>query len=119
MDCASCVAKVTRAVERLPGVSGVEVNLMAERLALSLAPGASTEAVEREVAALGYTATPLPGSDAARGGKPAGHAHAHGNHDDDPADAGGPWWRTGKAMLVWALGALVGGAYLLSFLLPG
>ena len=28
MDCASCVAKVTTAVERLPGVSAVEVNLV-------------------------------------------------------------------------------------------
>ncbi|MBY0332701.1 MAG: cadmium-translocating P-type ATPase, partial [Acetobacteraceae bacterium] len=117
MDCASCVAKVTRAVGRLPGVSGVEVNLMAERLALSLASGAPAEAVEREVAALGYAATPLPGADAAQGGKPAGPAHE--DHDGDPAGAGRPWWRTGKAMLVWALGALVGGAYLLSFLLPG
>jgi len=32
MDCASCVAKVRTAVERLPGILGVEVNLMAERL---------------------------------------------------------------------------------------
>ncbi len=29
MDCASCVAKVTRAVERMPGVSDVSVALMA------------------------------------------------------------------------------------------
>ena len=32
MGCASCVAKVRTAVSRLPGISGVEVNPMAERL---------------------------------------------------------------------------------------
>ena len=38
MDCAACTVKVTRAVERLPGVSEVRVALMAERLSLDLAP---------------------------------------------------------------------------------
>ena len=38
MDCASCVAKVKGAVERMPGVSEVSVALMAERLSLTLAP---------------------------------------------------------------------------------
>ena len=41
MDCAACVAKVTRAVERLPGVSDVQVNLMAERLTVALAPNSA------------------------------------------------------------------------------
>ena len=64
MDCAACVAKVTKAVERLPGITEVTVNLMAERLTATLAAGTgSPEAVERQVAALGYTARPL--SDAA------------------------------------------------------
>ena len=51
MDCASCVAKVTRAVERLPGVSGVEVNLMAERLTLQLGVDGGTgycDAMDRD-----------------------------------------------------------------------
>ena len=39
MDCASCTTKVTRAVERLPGVSDVKVALMVERLSLNLVPG--------------------------------------------------------------------------------
>jgi Cd2+/Zn2+-exporting ATPase len=154
MDCASCVAKVSRAVERLPGVSDVEVNLMAERLSLSLAPGASTpDAVTRQVEALGYKAHPLaaalPGSGHADAHGPdcgydhkhdhaapaaAGHdhaadghggragegvalGHAHADHDD-PADAEKPWYATGKARLVWILGALVGAAWGLSFFLP-
>ncbi|WP_232480638.1 heavy metal translocating P-type ATPase [Roseomonas sp. KE2513] len=63
MDCASCVAKVTKAVERLPGVSGIAVNLMAERLTATLADPAGAAAVERQVAALGYKATRLVAPD--------------------------------------------------------
>ena len=36
MDCAACTLKVTKAVECLPGVSGVKVALMSERLSLDL-----------------------------------------------------------------------------------
>ncbi len=141
MDCASCVAKVTKAIERLPGVSDVEVNLMAERLSLSLADRATAAAVEQQVAALGYTAIPQsavnPGSpadkhepgracagdhDLATAGPPSGSAasaHAgHGHDHDDPKDNGESWWRTGKAQLVWLLAGLVGSAYALSFALP-
>ena len=154
MDCASCVAKVTRAVERLPGVSEVQVNLMAERLTVALAPDATpAEGVARQVEILGYrvvpmapVATPAPAhvhgadcghhhahgaDDHGHDGKHdhAGHAHgaepgpaagpaAHGHDHDDPADAGKPWWRSGKAILVWLLGGLVVGAYALSIVLP-
>jgi Cd2+/Zn2+-exporting ATPase len=55
MDCGSCAAKVRGAVERLPGVSGVEVMPMRERLRLRLDPArTSREAVEGVVRALGY-----------------------------------------------------------------
>ncbi len=153
MDCAACVAKVTRAVERLPGVSDVQVNLMAERLTFALAPNTTQgDAIARQVEALGYTVAPMVTAAAAARTEPAhaqgpdcghdhgadghghtgdyaGHAHgaapasvagpaAHGHDHDDPADAGKPWWRTGKAMLVWLLGGLVGGAYGLSLALP-
>ena len=119
MDCAACVASVTRAVQRLPGVSSVEVNLMAERLSLSLAPGTTAaEGIAREVEALGYSVVPL----AAPEGGGTGHAHAdhhlHAHYHDDPAEAGLPWWRTGKARLVWILSALVLAAYALSLVLP-
>ena len=39
MDCASCAAKVERAVARLPGVQDIQVNLMAETLTARLGPG--------------------------------------------------------------------------------
>ena len=59
MDCASCVAKVLTAVERLPGISSVEVNLIAERLTLHRsADGAAPAAVERQIGALGLPSNP-------------------------------------------------------------
>src|SRR3546814_6149150 len=36
MDCGSCVGKIRRALERLPGVTDVEVALMSERIRLTL-----------------------------------------------------------------------------------
>ena len=169
MDCASCVAKVEKAVSRLPGVSDVSVNLMAERLTLRLAPGETdTAAVEKQIGALGYKAKALapqngPGASTIPAGGHAhgdccdhdhGHHHEHGHdhdhaghahgqipaagahsdaaHDhahggafghshadhEDPADATKAWYATGKARLVWLLGALVLGAYALSLVLP-
>ena len=142
MDCASCVAKVEGAVRRLPGVSDVAVNLMAERLTLRLEPSQTDPAaVERTISAIGYTPRPLaakapvgtaeshPVAEAA--GHDQGHAghehydhghgsafgHSHADHDD-PADAAKPWYATGKARLVWLLGALVVGAHALSLVLP-
>ncbi|MGY4800888.1 heavy metal translocating P-type ATPase [Teichococcus aerofrigidensis] len=136
MDCAGCVAKVKRAVERLPGVSAVEVNLMTERLSAELEPRASPEGVRRQVEALGYRVSPLPGDAAPPAAHPehdhghdhaghhhghdhAGHDHGHGHHHDDPADANRPWYATGKARLVFLLGALVAGAWIAAHLLPG
>ena len=36
MDCGSCATKIKDAVTRLPGASGVEVGIMAERLRSAL-----------------------------------------------------------------------------------
>ncbi len=95
MDCASCVAKVRTAVERLPGISGVEVNLMAERLTLRrAADGAGAEAVERQIEAVGYQATWLavPRSAAAEGRGQGGHdqddGHSGDGHDGPGHDHG-------------------------------
>lgn len=87
MDCAACVAKVTKAVQRLPGVSDVEVNLMAERLSVSLAPGAGTsDAVVKQVEALGYTATLLNSSSAQAPVQSTSHVHGpQCDHDHDHA----------------------------------
>jgi Zn2+/Cd2+-exporting ATPase len=139
MDCASCVAKVTKAVERLPGVSDVEVNLMAERLSLTLAAvdGASPDAVVRQVEGLGYTVRKSDPSAAAGRPSQAPHAHAsgeadhHHGHDHRRNSADSPesshpfepdldpsWYESAKARTVFLLGALVAGAFAASHVVP-
>ena len=55
MDCASCAGKVRGAVERLPGVSDVDVALMTERLRLTLDEGQTPRnQIEAIVKRLGY-----------------------------------------------------------------
>ena len=154
MDCASCVAKVEKAVSRLPGVENIQVNLMAETLTARVPPGSDPASVTQAVGALGYKATPQrrpgkavpPAADGhdhdghdhvghvhpehgdvghdnaghsqSGGGSHAGHMHAHSGEDEAEERAGVAWWRTGKAKLVWMLGALVALAYGASLLFP-
>jgi Cd2+/Zn2+-exporting ATPase len=140
MDCASCVAKVDTALRRMPGVSEVAVNRMAERLTLRLAPGRTdATAIEAALSALGYPARPVPGDgpEAATGlvdatgrfadrfgipGREPGHVPTSASVGAVQKNAQGAatrWYSTGKARLVWLLGALVAAAYLLSLVLPG
>ena len=139
MDCPSCVAKVERAVSRIPGLQAVSVDLMAETMTARFGLGADPAAVVRAVEALGYKASPRIQRAAV---EPAGYDHAatctldHGHqYDAAPVDAGddgrdraaaslyhahaegdvapsGPWWRTGKAKLVCLLGGLVALAWI-------
>ena len=41
VDCAACGTKIRVTVERLPGVNDVNVAIMAEKLTLTLQPGAT------------------------------------------------------------------------------
>ncbi len=59
MDCASCAGKIKDAVGRLPGVEGVEVGIMSERLRLTLDEArTSRDKVEQVVKSLGYGIAP-------------------------------------------------------------
>src|SRR3954452_4866947 len=59
MSCAACVARVEKALARVPGVSDVAVNLASEEARLNRAPGtADTPALVAAVAAAGYGARP-------------------------------------------------------------
>ncbi|AGT10961.1 heavy metal translocating P-type ATPase [Paracoccus aminophilus] len=96
MDCASCTVKITRAVERMPGVSQVQIALMAEKLSLDLDKGQTApEVIEEVVRKLGFgiarkgevaprkKAFVLPdAAPAGWQGHDHGHDHAHG-HDHD------------------------------------
>ena len=55
MDCGSCATKIKDAVARLPGVTGVEVGIMSERLRLTLDESKTgRDKIEKTVRALGY-----------------------------------------------------------------
>ncbi|WP_176084366.1 heavy metal translocating P-type ATPase [Martelella sp. HB161492] len=134
MDCASCVAKVRHAVERVPGVSNVDITLMSERLRADIDPAnGNHQAVEKAVRALGYsiaasdTAGPAP--------QTADHGHAHDcscdhhhHHDDghgdahshshDEADAGQSWYQTSKGRLVLLTATLLALAWIAELTLP-
>ena len=56
MDCTSCAAKISGAVERMPGVTDVKVSIISETLSLLLDEGKTPAArLEAQVQALGYT----------------------------------------------------------------
>jgi len=115
MDCGACASKVRGAVERLPGVSDVEVGLMAERLRLRL-DGAQTppEDIEASVKRLGFGIAPrgapvtrkrpfvMPG-DALGQPDPAPAPDA----DPQPDPASPAWWQTGKGRLLIGTGVLL------------
>ncbi|SNX74755.1 copper chaperone CopZ [Cereibacter ovatus] len=63
MDCGSCATKIKDAVSRLPGVSGVEVAIMSERLRLTLDEAQTgRDRIESAVRALGYEIAPRAAS---------------------------------------------------------
>ncbi len=85
MDCGSCAGKIKGAVERLPGVSAVEVALMSERLRLQLDESQTRrQMVEKAVSALGFGISPRAGQEQGQSGKTAGCCgHEHHGHDHD------------------------------------
>jgi P-type Cu+ transporter len=54
MTCASCVARVERALRAVPGVRAASVNLATEAATLELAPSVTTETLAKAVAQAGY-----------------------------------------------------------------
>ena len=141
MDCAACAAKITTALERLPGVAEVQVGVMSEKLSLLLEVEAtSRETIEATVKKLGYGIAPKGEATAKRKfvlpalPKADDHDHAahsnetkskaqdagHGNpgHDlgSDPADRDKRWYRTAKGKLVIGTGLLLTAAWAVKLL---
>ena len=56
MTCASCVARVEKALKAVPGVSRASVNLATERAAVEFSGAPDLSAVVRAVDAVGYSA---------------------------------------------------------------
>ena len=97
MDCASCVAKVQGALEKLPGVSEVSLSLMSETLRLRLDEAQiKADAVEKRVTGLGYRIARLGDAAPATANQPGrhpesccgGHGHDHVHHDHHGAHEG-------------------------------
>jgi Cu+-exporting ATPase len=66
MTCASCVARVERALKHVPGVLKAEVNLATERATVTVLPGAGVrERLEKAVRDAGYGVTETPAGDGA------------------------------------------------------
>ncbi len=65
MTCASCVGRVERALKRVPGVVGAEVNLATECARITATAGVRVEQLAEAIAKAGYKAAPIPEADAA------------------------------------------------------
>ncbi len=88
MTCASCVARVEKALKAVPGVESAEVNLATERATVHAAnaTGAAATALIAAVVRAGYHATEF--HDNAQGGRWDTHARADEWHDRLPVIAG-------------------------------
>ncbi|WP_280920639.1 heavy metal translocating P-type ATPase [Cupriavidus sp. AcVe19-1a] len=84
MTCASCVARVEKALRAVPGVVEAQVNLATERATVTLLRGtADAAALVAAVARAGYGATPAAGAEAS--------AVASAQATRSPAFWDGPW----------------------------
>ncbi|MBZ4021548.1 copper-translocating P-type ATPase [Rhodobacter sp. TJ_12] len=132
MDCGACAAKVRGAVERLPGVTEVDVALMGERLRLSLDEAqTSAEHIEKAVRDVGFGIAPkgapperpkggfiLPEDAFAEGATPP-EADAEGAGAPAPAMAAPtPWWHSAKGRLVLRTGGLLAMAWASRLIVP-
>jgi Cd2+/Zn2+-exporting ATPase len=138
MDCASCANTIRGAVERLPGVSEVEISVMSERLSLKLAEAITPpETIERVVQRLGYHVArqrEMPSTTADAGSSDIGAAvieaiapswggdAAPATGEEAPAQPPAPvgqrWHETRKGRYVILTATLLAAAWIAKFLLP-
>ena len=84
MTCASCVNRVERALRKVPGVEGAEVNLAAETATVRAQPGVAADALVAAIGKAGYEAREIV-------------------DDTEPAPAPVPWRATGWPVAIAAL----------------
>ncbi|MEO9340248.1 heavy metal translocating P-type ATPase [Mesorhizobium sp. SB112] len=142
MDCGACATKIQTVVQRMPGVSEVNVSATAGKMTVEHAATIDLKELVKRVDSLGYRTFPV----AQRSGKensPAPHAHANCNGDhhhshDHPHDHGelaqtaaaptvslhghdagdGPWWKSAKARLTFACALALAAAFILAKTIP-
>jgi len=104
MDCGACALKIETAMQRLPGVSDVNVSYQAGTLALKVDEDRTQRrTIEEKVRALGYQ--PVGQAPEAVAALPAKRVKER-------------WWQGAKARLVFVTGALFAAAFLASIALP-
>ncbi len=120
MDCASCVAKVERMVDTLPGTEGVRTSFAKQTLTLHLDEAQTPRAtLEKNLKALGYTPSLLRPATAPTLHTEHDHeGHDHAGHTHGVALAGTPWYRTGQGRLVVTSGLLLLAAWFFGFIEP-
>ena len=106
MDCGNCANTIRTALERLPGVSDIQISVTKERLALVLDGRLTTlAAIEARIGTLGY--------------KPSRLDAVPGSAAPIVREAPVAWWRQAKGRLVIVSGGLVALAYLAGLVAPG
>lgn len=130
MDCGSCATKIDTAIRRLPGVENVSVSVTAGTMTVRHAKADDLPAIEKKVAALGFTTAPLIRADRtpAQDDCGCGHDHAHHKHAQpengsgvyghDHIPASGAWWQSRKGRLTILSGAGLIAAYIAGHLFP-
>ncbi|KAB2775307.1 cadmium-translocating P-type ATPase [Brucella anthropi] len=104
MDCASCALKIETAMQRLPGVSDINVSYANETLALQLDEDRTAlGTIEQKIRALGYT--PVIEQTEAKASPPRKRSTE-------------AWWKGSKGRLVLLTGALFILAFALARVLP-
>ncbi|MBY4792902.1 heavy metal translocating P-type ATPase [Burkholderia multivorans] len=77
MTCASCVSRVEKALEKVPGVTHASVNLATERATVEASADVSAARLVEAVEQAGYQATPIESARAAATSEPVHHKAAH------------------------------------------
>jgi Cd2+/Zn2+-exporting ATPase len=110
MDCGACATKIENALQRLPGISDININYSTETLSVRLDENrTSREVVEGKIRALGYTPISL-------GGVVSAAPDVTAETEQAPSDQ--PWWKTRKGPMVLGLGGLLVLAFAISTARP-
>ncbi|MDE2577173.1 MAG: cadmium-translocating P-type ATPase [Hyphomicrobiales bacterium] len=109
MDCGACATKIENAIQRLPGVSDINVNYSLRSFSLAVDEDyTSRRAIKAKIRALGYAPVDLSEPVVSEG---------HRDHDDHDT-AEGAWWSSPKGRLVIGTGALLLLAFAVSYVEP-
>lgn len=115
MDCAGCVRKIEKALQRMPGVSDIELNFATQKLQVTLDSEAATQPkdIEKTVNSLGFGITADNNTESTMVNSDPQKIDHLQSQSKDPH-----WWQTKKGKQVIALGVLMSIAYLIALVVP-